>query len=394
MLSVCTHNPFTRKAVAMADEIIFAASRAIENHNDRDLDILVKLQDYHSGKFNQEFEKICRIEYVGSLTEEDKSNVMYMWARSEAAKRKFDNPEIDYKGVLDDPGMKKLSVELRKLKKLQHHHPLHDFEDNYTTLSPLPYEQDHQGFKDSPNLVEDTFLHDDNETINERQEMLGSNSAQHHRKTKRFAKEPEVYARQVKKCPRCFSVNVKFKYLNNKKLNQPRYLCLSCNNQFTHGGKVAPARVDLTTTCLGDITLGFNGGDGVTGKTIRKRKAQEPERFVGLKKECPNCHSEDAEFKYLNNRKEDQPRYRCLLCKHLFQFPPKRTRLIDAEKCDTPLHVPAVCELPDSGSSGPPSAVIKGNDTVTESSTLHLEQNQQPFELEGCRKFDCIEEAG
>lgn len=384
MLSVTdTHNPFTRKAVAMRDEIICAASRAIENHNDRELDILVELSDHHSDDVNREYEKICRIEYVGLLTEEDKSNVMYMWARSEAAKRRFDNPEIDYRGVLDNPGMKKLSVEIRKLKTLQ---PLRDFVDNYATLiSSLSCEQDHQGFRDTPNLVEEAFHHDDdNDIVNERRDLLGSNSAQHRHKTKRFAKEPEVYARQVKKCPRCFSVNAKFKYLNNKKVEQPRYLCLSCNNQFTHGGKVAPARVDSTTTSLEDITVGFSGGDGVTGKTMRKRKAQEPQKFVGLKKECPNCHSEDAEFKYLNNKKEDQPRYKCLQCQQLYQFLPKRTRLINAEKIDTPLHVP-VCELPERGSSVSPSAVIKGNDIVTESSTLHLQQNQQPLNLEGCR---------
>lgn len=387
------HNVFTKEVAAKADEIISAASRAIENHNDRDVDIHVELSDYHKGGLNREFEKMYRIEYVGPFTEEDKSNVMYMWARSEAAKRRFDNPEIDYRGILDDPGMKKLCVELRKFNKLPLYHPPLTVEDNYMTLSPLSYEQDHQGIKDPPNLLEETFHDDNDDIINERRGLLGSNTVKYHHRTKHFAKEPEVYASQVKTCPRCFSVNVKFKYLNNKKLNQPRYLCLSCNNLFTHGGKVAPERSELATASLGGLTAGFKGGDRLAGKTTRKRKAQEPERFVCLKKECPYCHSDNAEFKYLNNRKEDQPRYKCLNCKQLYQFPSRRTRLINAEKIDTPLNA-TVCKLPEQGSSAAPSAVAEGNDIVIESSALHLEKHSQPFKLEGFRRLDQIEEAG
>lgn len=55
------------------------------------------------------------------------------------------------------------------------------------------------------------------------------------------------------KCPRCDSVNTKFRYFNNQNLAQPRYLCKSCNRLWTEGGS------------LRDVPIGGNKRNKQTG---------------------------------------------------------------------------------------------------------------------------------
>jgi len=181
------------------------------------------------------------------------------------------------------------------------------------------------------------------------------------RKRQAVAAEPEELVGQTKPCPTCCSEETKFKYYNNKKVDQPRYQCLKCKIFFTHGGKKALLRgggTTTTTTTTTTITTEASGsplnyltqpqitpeisnpsseqthqhhhhhhqqekGKGVEEAT-RKRKAQEPPHLVGVDKVCRFCLSTRAVFKYLNNGREDQPRYRCLDCKEYFQFPGKR----------------------------------------------------------------------
>ena len=58
----------------------------------------------------------------------------------------------------------------------------------------------------------------------------------------------------------------------------------------------------------------------------RPKTAMEPAVYVGVTKTCPFCSSVDVEFKFLNNNKEEQPRYRCVQCKKLFTYNPGSRR--------------------------------------------------------------------
>lgn len=53
-------------------------------------------------------------------------------------------------------------------------------------------------------------------------------------------------------------------------------------------------------------------------KQKRSRVAIEPNEWLGVAKVCPYCQSSAYKFKYLNNRKHDQPRYSCLDCKKFY----------------------------------------------------------------------------
>ena len=46
--------------------------------------------------------------------------------------------------------------------------------------------------------------------------------------------EPAMYVDVTKTCPFCSSIEVEFKFLNNKSTEQPRYKCLGCTKFFTH----------------------------------------------------------------------------------------------------------------------------------------------------------------
>ena len=54
------------------------------------------------------------------------------------------------------------------------------------------------------------------------------------------------------------------------------------------------------------------------GEPKRRRVAIEPSEWLGVEKVCPCCQSTRYKFKYLNNRKRDQPRYLCLECKKFY----------------------------------------------------------------------------
>lgn len=58
----------------------------------------------------------------------------------------------------------------------------------------------------------------------------------------------------------------------------------------------------------------------------RPRSAKEPDVYKAVTKTCPFCSSVDVEFKFLNNNKFEQPRYKCLVCKKLFTYNPSSRR--------------------------------------------------------------------
>jgi transposase-like protein len=155
------------------------------------------------------------------------------------------------------------------------------------------------------------------------------------RRRQRVAVEPKELVGVPKECPRCKSKYVKFKYFNNKKLNQPRYQCLSCKDFFTHGGKkLATEAVSPSAGGSAIIPMLVEGSIASVlpyqqvenkGKE-RKRKAKEPPQFANLEKLCRKCGSKNTAFKYLNNGQQDQPRYKCLDCKAMFQLHNKRVR--------------------------------------------------------------------
>lgn len=62
------------------------------------------------------------------------------------------------------------------------------------------------------------------------------------------------------------------------------------------------------------------------GKMGRPKTAMEPAVYVGVTKTCPFCSSIDVEYKFLNNNKIEQPRYRCAVCKKLFTYNPSSRR--------------------------------------------------------------------
>lgn len=62
------------------------------------------------------------------------------------------------------------------------------------------------------------------------------------------------------------------------------------------------------------------------GKMGRPKTAMEPAVYVGVTKTCPFCSSVEVEYKFLNNNKIEQPRYRCVECKKLFTYNPGSRR--------------------------------------------------------------------
>ncbi|KAG0562327.1 hypothetical protein KC19_9G137400 [Ceratodon purpureus] len=154
------------------------------------------------------------------------------------------------------------------------------------------------------------------------------------RRRQRVAVEPKELVGVPKECPRCKSKYVKFKYFNNKKLNQPRYQCLSCKDFFTHGGK--KLATEAVSPSAGGSAVSPMLVDGMAGVLPyqqaeskgkeRKRKAKEPPQFANMEKLCRKCGSKNTAFKYLNNGQQDQPRYKCLDCKGMFQLHNKRSR--------------------------------------------------------------------
>jgi len=61
---------------------------------------------------------------------------------------------------------------------------------------------------------------------------------------KRKAMEPEHLVGILKPCPSCKKLKTRFKYFNNKNLNQPRYECLDCHCYFTYKSEFDQVRRD------------------------------------------------------------------------------------------------------------------------------------------------------
>lgn len=134
---------------------------------------------------------------------------------------------------------------------------------------------------------------------------------------KRAAAEPLHLVGREKRCPRCLSIECRFMFLNNKSEKQPRYLCLSCHKYFQHGGKhywsTSERHIGKTTVMR-------------KSRGPRAKEAKEPLQFVQREKICPHCSSRNAKFKFCNNGKVEQPRYKCRDCGKMFQFNSKRVK--------------------------------------------------------------------
>lgn len=57
--------------------------------------------------------------------------------------------------------------------------------------------------------------------------------------------EPAHLVGVVKQCLHCTSTQNQFRYFNNGRVNQPRYLCHGCGRHFTLGGKARTKKVDV-----------------------------------------------------------------------------------------------------------------------------------------------------
>jgi hypothetical protein len=105
----------------------------------------------------------------------------------------------------------------------------------------------------------------------------------------------------------------KFKYMNNKKSNQPRYQCLECKYFFTH-------------TLIHKRPYGRN---------YAKKRLVDPLEVKGLHLICSNstCGAVNhARFMYYNNNNKNQPRFQCLSCKKQFQAIPWKKKTQRTEK--------------------------------------------------------------
>ena len=84
---------------------------------------------------------------------------------------------------------------------------------------------------------------------------------------------------------------------------------------------------------------------------------KEPSEYVGLIKSCWRCHSSDCRFSYFDNKKQDQPRYKCLKCKQHFALSlhasnhPKN-RSYTKKLGDLVAHLARTCPLCGAGNDG------------------------------------------
>lgn len=69
------------------------------------------------------------------------------------------------------------------------------------------------------------------------------------------------------RCLRCHSRDVQFRYFNNKKEDQPRYWCYSCNKFYTHGGKVRDSKpADINEEVFSVEPVAVEGGEQDVGQ--------------------------------------------------------------------------------------------------------------------------------
>ena len=64
----------------------------------------------------------------------------------------------------------------------------------------------------------------------------------------------------------------------------------------------------------------------LVAKMGRPKRALEPAMYVGVTKTCPFCSSTNAEYKFLNNKNIQQPRYKCSGCNKYFTHNPASRR--------------------------------------------------------------------
>lgn len=132
---------------------------------------------------------------------------------------------------------------------------------------------------------------------------------------KRKAKEPDIYVNMEKKCNLCGQSNIKFKFLNNKKIDQPRYQCLDCtlSKGKPHFFNPFPIRKYI-----------HNG--------YAKLLKVETDELKKLSKVCDKCYTiNNATFRGYNNGNVNQPRYACKACKRLFS-PLKNSKPMNNEE--------------------------------------------------------------
>ena len=104
------------------------------------------------------------------------------------------------------------------------------------------------------------------------------------------------------KCPReeCIeSTDVKFKYYNNTKYDQPRFMCKHCKKLYAPFPQRKPH------------PSGY----------LNKGQIIEPPKYTNQIKECPTCHIYGVschKFYGCNNGNHDQPRYKCDKCRTIF----------------------------------------------------------------------------
>lgn len=316
----------------------------------------------HFGTSSRLDDADTKLELKTALGEEDEiRNLCYR-----ASPSSLHSKSADLKAILEEPGEKTLYIEIRKspsagggcgakslhtnfLSLSDGHRSCSDVYES-TRLADYMLQSDHQFLEiesgaghsnvddmQRPGSANEELLETAHAIVN--MADLKSNTVlpqEYHedgtpRRRQKVAVEPKELVGIPKECPRCNSKEVKFKYFNNKKLNQPRYQCLSCKDFFTHGGKklateaASPsASVQLMLPDGSFNILPIQSLDG-KGKE-RKRKAKEPPQFAGMEKLCRKCGSKNTAFKYLNNGQLDQPRYKCLDCKGMFQLHNKRVR--------------------------------------------------------------------
>lgn len=120
--------------------------------------------------------------------------------------------------------------------------------------------------------------------------------------------EPMPYVEDTKVCPKCGPCSeheCKYKFLNNKSLQQPRYQCLKCNKPF----HALSSRCRAQATVWQDIPRARHGDPPAVQARLK---------YLELK--CPPCGAiNNARFMYNNNESADQPRFKCRACGKQFQ---------------------------------------------------------------------------
>ena len=129
------------------------------------------------------------------------------------------------------------------------------------------------------------------------------------------AMEPAMYVGVTKTCPFCSSTNAEFKFLNNKKMEQPRYKCLGCTKLFTHNPNSSRKKHPQGYSKIAAKRSGGSSSNNDDGA------ATVPELPNTATVSClnPMCGEVGtSKFLFFNNGKLTQPRYKCGSCNTTF----------------------------------------------------------------------------